>query len=779
MTAFGGLRVLDFSEGISGPMAAMLIGDFGAEVVKIEGAARDRLAEHPGYLCWNRNKKRLKLDLSSFEGLHAARELLRTADLAIFDSSPGKLERLGLDATTLLAANPSLVHAWLPPYSVAGRWSQLPPDSMLLSAISAVASQQSSYEDRPVSLETPQLAYSQAMDAAGAIGSALVNRARTGRGEALVVSGLHAVAAVTCGTQTRFGDVIAPARRGSRGGLVNYRLYQCSDGEWLFLGTLTPAFFFRAIDVMGLMDLIMLDGVDGEYTKLLLPPNDQVAIEWLDRRFAERPRVEWLGMFKDAGVPSGPVGDRESWFRSETVAANQMLLEMVHPEFGRVELPGLPVKLSATPGAVQRFMEDTTLEQLAPHAPLLPAYPVKPQGVGPLAGIRVLDLGAFIAGAFAPTILASYGADVIKVEPLDGDPFRIAGLQFVGHNRGKRGLAIDLKTVEGKEAFFDLVRVSDVVLDNYRIGVRERLGIDYEALRKENPRIISCSVSGYGPVGPLASDPGFDPLLQARSGMMAAQGGDGEPVFYTVAVNDSASAMMAAFGIVAALHARERTGRGQDVVTCLANQSILCQSGELTWYEGRPANAPGARDRLGSAAIQRFYECSDGWLAISCTTAEQFPQLCIALGHPEWAGRIIAERASREPVEGPLASQIADVLRGMSREEALDRLAARSVPAAHALRPVEWFSDAFAAENHCFDTYDHPQFGSVSGPHAFARFTSAGGEFVRRSPVLGEHSAEVLRDFGFAAERVDDLIARGIVLQAAEQGASNAATLLI
>ena len=747
-------------------MAAMLIGDFGAEVLKVEGPPGDRMAGHPGYLCWNRNKLRLKLDLARFEGLHAARELLRTADVAIFDSRPGELERLGLDATTVLATNPALVHAWLPPYSTRGRWSQLPADPMLLSAISAVASQQMSYEDRPVSLETPQLAYSQAMDAAGAIGSALVNRARTGRGEAVIVSGLNAVAAVTSGTQTRFGEVMTPARRGARGGLVNYRLYQCADGQWLFLGTLTPAFFFKAIDVMGLMDLIMLEGVDGEYTKLLLPPNDQVAIEWLDRRFAELPRAEWLDMFRAAGVPSGPVGDRESWFRSETIAANQMRVEMDHPTLGRVEMPGVPVKLSATPGAVLRLMEDTTVDHLAPHQPLLPSYPLEPQGAGPLAGVRILDLGAFIAGTFAPTILASYGADVVKVEPLDGDPFRIAGLQFVGHNRGKRGLAIDLKSEDGREAFLDLVRVSDVVLDNYRIGVRERLGIDYEALRAVNPRIISCSVTGYGPVGALASDPGFDPLLQARSGMMAAQGGDGEPVFYTVAVNDSASAMMAAFGIVAALHARERTGLGQDVVTSLASQSILCQSGELTSYEGRSANPPGGRDRLGISAIQRFYECSDGWIAIACTQPEQFPQLCIALAHPEWAGRIIAERASSEPTEGALATQIADVLHEMTREEALDRLTARSVPCAPALRPVEWFGDPFAEENDCFDTYDHPQWGAVSGPRAFARFTRAGGEFRRRAPILGEHSAEVLRDFGFADARVAELLARGIVLQA-------------
>ncbi|MEO6398277.1 MAG: CoA transferase, partial [Tepidiformaceae bacterium] len=143
-----------------------------------------------------------------------------------------------------------------------------------------------------------------------------------------------------------------------------------------------------------------------------------------------------------------------------------------------------------------------------------------------------------------------------------------------------------------------------------------------------------------------------------------------------------------------------------------------------------------------------------------------------------WAGRIIAERARHEPSDGTLASQIGDALLALTREEALDRLAARGVPAAPALRPFEWFHDPFAVENRCFDTYDHPQFGEVTGPHAFARFTHAGGEFVRRAPVLGEHSAEVLREFGLDATRVDDLVARGIVLQASSAADSTGAVAL-
>ncbi|MBA4181257.1 MAG: CoA transferase [Anaerolinea sp.] len=747
-------------------MAAMLIADFGAEVIKVEGPGGDRMAAHPGYLCWNRNKQRLVLDLERFEGLHAARQLLATADVALFDSRPGELERLGLDATTVHRANPSLVHVWLPPYGTVGRWSQLPPDELLLSGLSGVASQQLSYEDRPVSLETPQLGYAQALDAAGAIGSALVNRARTGRGEAVVVSGMHTIASVESGGQTKFGDVMQVPRSGSRGNTPNYRLYRCADGLWLFLGTLTVPFFLRALEAMDLMELITVEGVDGEFTNLLRPPMDAVAIEWLDRRFADKPREEWLKILLEAGVPRGPVGHREAWFQGETVAANQMRVELEHPAFGRVELPGVPAKLSATPGSVRHLMHDAKLAELPTHRPLLPGYPQDFAGAGPLAGIRVLDLGAFIAGTFAPTILACYGADVIKVEALDGDPFRMAGMQFVGHNRGKQGLAIDLKDPAGKEAFLDLVRVSDVVLDNYRIGVRERLGIDYATLREVNPGIISCSITGYGPEGPYAQDPGFDPILQARSGMMAGQGGDDEPVFYQVAVNDSATAMMGAFGIVAALHARERTGQGQEVLTCLANQSVICQSGELTWYEGRPANPPGGRDRLGTSAVNRFYQCSDGWIGVACSRPEQFPQLCIALGHPEWAGRVIAEKAAAEPVNSALAEQIGAELAKLTRDEALDRLLARGVPAAPALTLPERFADPFAEENRSFDEYVHPQFGPVTGPRAFADFRHAGGGFARPSPVLGEHSLQVLRDCGFSEERIARLVAKKVVLQA-------------
>ncbi|MGH2632295.1 MAG: CoA transferase, partial [Tepidiformaceae bacterium] len=252
--AYEGIRVIDFTQGIGGPIASMLLADFGAEVVKVEPPSGDRMKDRPGYLCWNRNKQRVVLDLHRFDGLRATRGLLATADVAVFDWAPGELERSGLDAVTVRARYPAILHAWLPPYSPIGRWSQLPPHDQLLHAISGVAAHQMSYADRPVHLVTPQVSYAQGMLAAGAIGAALYERTQTGEGSHLVISGLHAVASVHTGLSTRFGETKALTAKSSRGGTPNYRLYQGSDGQWLFLGTLTPPFFLKALEAMGLMD---------------------------------------------------------------------------------------------------------------------------------------------------------------------------------------------------------------------------------------------------------------------------------------------------------------------------------------------------------------------------------------------------------------------------------------------------------------------------------------------------------------------------------------------
>ncbi|GAB4331668.1 MAG: CoA transferase [Dehalococcoidia bacterium] len=766
--AFHGIRILDFSQGIPGPMATMFLGDFDAEVIKVEPPGGDRMRHHPGYLCWNRNKLRLTLDLDTYEGLRAARDLLATADVAVFDSRPGALERRGLDAGSLLAANPALLHAWLPHYTARGRWSQLPQGDALLSAVTGTSHLQFSWEDVPVYLVAPMLSYHYAMITATAIAAGLYERRRTGRGQALQVSGLHAFAAAQSGSAIRAGEIVRMRATGARGGVPNYRLYQCADGKWLFLGTLTAKFFLNALQALDLLEILTWEGVDGEHANMLVPPMRDKVIAKLDERFAEKPRDEWLRILREHDVPRAPVGDRETWFHGEVVAANEMRVELEHPDLGPVEMPGVPVKLSETPGSVRHLPRDVTLADLPPHRPTVEAEPgapfVAPAPGGPLDGVRVLDLGGFIAGTFGPTVLANFGADVIKVEPLEGDPFRAVALSFVGHNQGKRGLAIDLKHPDGLAAFYDMVRGADLVLDNYRAGVLQRLKVDYETLRGINPRITSCSVTGYGR-GPYANEPGFDPLVQAESGIMAAQGGDDEPVFYQLAVNDESSAIMAAFGMIAALYAREATGRGQRVETALANQSVMLQSGELTSYAGAPPRPIGGRDCAGIAALNRFYQCADGWLVVACERPKHFPRLAMALGHPEWCGRYTAEQALAEPVASPLADAIAEAVRELPLDDVIDRLTTARVPCAPALELAElWESPWFRGERFAMES-DHPQFGRMDTVRAYAEWSRTPSEFRRRAPLLGEHSREVLESFGIDGDRVERLLGSGVVRQ--------------
>ena len=773
MSAFSGFRILDFTQGVAGPMATMLFADFEAEVIKVEPPGGDRLKDHPGYLTWNRNKKRLKLDLSKYEGLHAARKLISTADVAVFDHRPGELERLGLDSGTLCAANPSLLHVWMPPYGKAGRWSQLPFDEMLLNAVSSMAFMQLSYAPVPVYLVTPQVSYGHAIATANAIAAGLFERGRSGRGQAVTISGWHGVSSVASGAAIRLdGPTLRPSAGSSRGGSPNYSLYRCSDDLWFFLGTLTQPFFLKALDAVGLMDMMMLPGIDGDYAAVMNPLTNGPVIDGLDLKFAEKPRAEWLRILKEAGVPCGPAGNREEWFRDEPVAANEMRIVLPHPKLGDVEMPGVSAKLSDTPGSVRHHTLEVTFEEVAGRetAPNPPgqsdmAPPAESVGCGPLAGVRILDLGAFIAGTYAPTFLANLGADVIKIEPLDGDPFRFYGLGFLGYNHGKRGLAIDLKKDAGREVFFEMVRQADVVLDNFRVGVRQRLGIDYATLAAINPRIISCSVTGYGPKGELSADPGFDPLMQARSGMMSAQGGVDEPVFHAIPVNDTGTAMMAAFGIQAALAARERTGRGQEVLTCLVASSVLHQSGEITWYDGREPSPVGGRDYPGPSALRRHYPCSDGWIALACTEAAQFHQVATALGHPEWAGRMTAERALAESNTGALADLIGAALAELPRDDVVDRLLARGVPAAPAYALADLVDDPVPHANGFFRDYEHPVWGTSRGVRGFADWGRSEGGFVRDAPGIGEHSVEVLAEFGVSAERIAELLAAGVVLQ--------------
>jgi crotonobetainyl-CoA:carnitine CoA-transferase CaiB-like acyl-CoA transferase len=380
---------------------------------------------------------------------------------------------------------------------------------------------------------------------------------------------------------------------------------------------------------------------------------------------------------------------------------------------------------------------------------------------GPLSGVKVLNLGTVIAGAYAGGILANFGAEVVKIEPREGDPFRSDGPGFLGYNRGCRGLGLDLKQPQARAAFLDLARQADVVIDNYRHGVRARLGIDYPALRAVNPRIISCSVSAYGDTGPRAARPGFDPLLQAEAGMMSAQGGNDDPILYTIPVNDVATAGMVTASVIAALNARERTGEGQEILTSLMASSLLFQLAEMVTYEGRPPNDLGGLDCIGLTALRRYYACADGWIGLACARPQDAEALGRALGLD--LGPTAAALAA--PRDGELARRLEAAFLARPREAVLAALREAGVAAAPAVRGAEALESDWLWENGFLQRWEHPRLGPMIGVRAFADFLRTPGGFHRPAPELGEHSREILADFGLPTDRIEALFASGAAFE--------------
>jgi crotonobetainyl-CoA:carnitine CoA-transferase CaiB-like acyl-CoA transferase len=740
---YAGVRVLDFTQGVAGPMAAMHLGDFGAEVLKVEPPEGDRHRNAPGYLAFNRNKSVLRLDLESADGLARARALIAGADVAIFDHAPGRLEALGLAAEDLAETCPALIHAWMPPHGIEGELSALAADHGLLAAATGWGWRQGGEADQPVHLVLPVAWYGQAAMAAAAIGAALLERRRSGRGQGLVVSGLHGFAEV--GAPIRVLDQAPLPRFIPRGGNPRYRLYRCQDGGFFFLGALFPNFYRKVFETLGFGDAADLLMVDDEGARTLL-----------DELFATRPVSEWTALLQAGGVPCAPVGSREAWFAGETVREAGLRMTLEDPRLGPVEMPGPAVAFSETPARVRSLPRPVA--EAPAWEPRTPQDGTDRRGA-PLEGVRVLNLGTVIAGAYPGALLSYFGADVVKVEPPEGDPFRYDPM-FLTFNRGTRALGLDLKRPEGRAAFLDLARQADVVIDNYRLGVRKRLGVDYAALRAVNPRIVSCSITAYGDRGPRAGRPGFDPLLQAEGGMMAAQGGDDDPVFLTIGVNDVAAAGMVCASVVAALNARERTGRGQEIRTSLAAMSLLFQTGELVRHAGRAPNAKGGWDCLGVQALRRNYRCADDWIAIACTSEAQAAGLARATGLEV----VDPAAALAEPRDGPLARALETAFARRERSALLDDLRRAGVPAVAVVRTLEVFENDWLWANGYLERWKHPVRGPVISVRGYGDFTKSACAFPRASPELAQHSRDVLREFGFPDERIAALMACGAAI---------------
>jgi crotonobetainyl-CoA:carnitine CoA-transferase CaiB-like acyl-CoA transferase len=750
--ALAGVRVVDFCTGIAGPMAAGLLADFGADVVKVELPGGDPARGKASFALWNRNKRGCLIDPADPSARELLRALLAGADVCVVNAAAPPLE--GLDPATVTALHPGLVYLNMPPYAETTPWEGGAESAGLLSAYMSVSLRQNSSSGTPVDPAFPYLLYLQGIWGAACGVAALLERERSGHGQVVTVGGVHGV--LVAGSGGLLIDRTVPdkvAAFGAGGPNAMYTRYRCADNQWIFLATLTEKFQLAALRELELAGILDDERIGGDLDALLLPANQAWVRARFEETFLRHTRDEWLSLFRAAGIPAGPLFDRAEFLASEAVSALGLRLEVEDPTWGSVVMPANSVNLVATPAALRRpapALGEHTFEPgqwPARPAPVAEA----PAAPGPLHGVRVLDLGVVLAGPFAGALLAELGADVIKVEIPAGDSWRARGMPYI---RGQRGLAIDLSAPAGRDAFRALVRSADAVLDNFRAGVLGRLGADYDSLREVRPDIISLSITGFGEASPLAAEPAFDPLLQARSGMMSAQGGAGDPVLLTVPVNDVTTGVASVLGTVVALFHRQRTGQGQRIWTTLVGSAATAQSEELVEAAGREPARQGGPDFLGPGVLDRSYQAADGWVRVQALGGD-------ALAGLRRCGLLTGDPASDTELAALLERETAR----RTRAELVEQLAGSGLAAVPVRRLSELAADPELLRTGILGLLDRSPLTPIYAPLRYAFFSRTQNRDLPLPPAVGQHSAEVLREAGLAGPVIEELIANGTVVQ--------------
>jgi crotonobetainyl-CoA:carnitine CoA-transferase CaiB-like acyl-CoA transferase len=394
---------------------------------------------------------------------------------------------------------------------------------------------------------------------------------------------------------------------------------------------------------------------------------------------------------------------------------------------------------------------------------------------GPLTGVKVIELCHVMAGPVCGLMLADMGAEVIKVEKIPGGddtrrtvPPKIGdeAASFMMLNRNKRGIAVNLKTDDGKKILHRLLETADIVTENYRYGAMERMGFGYDTLKETNPRLIYCAISGFGRTGPYADRGGFDLIAQGMSGLMSITGeGPGRPpVKVGAPVTDITAGILAAMGILAALHARTQTGKGQMVDTSLFEAGIV-----HTYWQSSIALASGvAPGPMGSAhplnAPYEAFATKDGWINLGAANQTTWLRTIELLQRSDLADDPRFKDASGRLVNrAALAETLAAEFRKRTSAEWLDALERAKVPAGPVLDVLQMHADPQTRAREMVVEVNHSTVGTVKTLGAPVKFSATPGGVHRSAPIFGEHTEEVLREYGFTELEIARMAASGAI----------------
>ena len=800
--ALGGLRVLDLSWGMAGPMTTMFLADNGADVLRIESPLGDPFAQQTGYRVWNRGKRSARLDLQSEEGRRQFDQLARTSDVVVDSFSSGTTTRLGIDHDALSALNARIITCSITAYGDHPVHRDRPGYDGLVAARTGLLYDQKGRRgtamefingrpgpypefdapeglvrgadrDGPVFPRTPWPSIGATYFATLGIAAALRARQVSGLGQRVTTSLLQGALAASCLNWQRVEDPDAPLywmwpvdSRSIEG------LYECADGKWVHHWTLRPRWVLAAAEG----DNLSAVGLDTSYRddpdRVSMEPDGMLAGIFLHpqlvKAFKKFPADEWVRAAEEAGLGITTVRPPEEALTDKSFLADGCVVEVGDPEQGTIHHVGPLLEFTATPGAVagpaprSGQHTDEVLAQIRSAARPTPDLGSGGSLAHPLAGVRVLDLGLGVAGPFTGRVLADLGADVVKINALH-DTYWNGTHMGLGTNRGKRSLAVNLKDPAGREALEKLLQRTDVMTLNWRPGAAARLGLDYETLRERYPALVYCNTRGYEK-GPRSDLPGTDQNAAAMTGTEWEDGAcsSGNPPLWSRSnMGDTGNALLAAIAITMALYHRDRTGEGQAVSTSIVNAGLLHTSYAWTHSDGTASDWGHVDgDQFGLSPYYRLYRCALGeWIFLAAVTSEAQARL-----------RTLLPGAPTIEDDESVASWLGTYFESAVATEVFGALDEGGVP-------IEVVDERF-----CRDIFDDPEakqlnLVSETWSSSVGRFEDPGllvnirpaEAVIQRGPcACGEQTREILLELGYSDAQIDGMVDSRAVLDGAK-----------
>ena len=770
------IKVLDLSWGIAGPMTAMLLADHGADVTRIERPQGDPFKGTLGYKVWHRGKKNAVMDLTNVDDLALFKKLVSGADVLIESMSPGKTKTLGIDYANLAKINPKLIYCSITGY---GENDDRPGYDALVAATSGLQYEQRGWpegalnhmagredpfagaveidpnhvqganREGPLHVASKWPSMGAFFSALTGISAALFARERTGRGQKVSTSLQQGAMACGSGVWQRAEDIDAQGfNTWIMGSASPKGHYKCADGKWLHNWVPNPRFILEA-SKGDKLDASPDLTVQNDPDRFGIGPEELLVMGHYQPILADAIKKfncdDWVKAAADGNMTMQPCRSLEESLTDPLLIADNCVATVDDPELGPINQVGITYRLTNSQGAIQGPMRITgaDTEAVKAYAASLPdvvshAVPASPTGKGPLDGIRVLDLGLAIAGPFGCQLLADMGAEVIKMNTLWDSYWHRCHIAYMA-NRGKKSLAVMLKHPKGMEAIKKVIATCDVVQHNMRYPATQRLGLDYDSLKDEFPRLIYCHSRGFEE-GPRKNLPGNDQTgaclagVQHEDGALHA-GGDTHPMWSLTSLGDTGNGFLTAVGICNALMERERTGKGQFVDTSIVNACLLNTSYAVAKPDGSPVKRECLNaDQTGYGDYYRLYKCADGrWIQVAAIND--------------------AHRAALDKLAG---ADIAAAFAGRSSSALMIDLAKANIPAAisdaEASRKIydneEYKAKSWTAE------YHHPYVGKLEQIGLTYNLSDTPGMIGCTPLIVGDYTKPILEEMGYSEEEI-------------------------